>query len=112
MKIMLTIAIIAAAAGAALAQTGTTSPSTAPTGTPTPTPTAMASPVPVAPVPARRGAIMQACSADIQSLCPGMTPGDGKLGPCIRQNRAKLSTPCQTALQSLRGAGRFGQPQP
>ncbi|OYY67454.1 hypothetical protein [Sphingomonas sp. 28-63-12] len=94
MRLPLMIAAIAALSGAALAQNAS-SPSLPEAATPVP-----------APSPAQRGAVMQACRADILSLCAGMTPGDGKLGQCIRANREKLSTPCQSALQALRGAGR------
>lgn len=61
---------------------------------------------------ARFAAIQQACAGDMQSLCPGMRPGDGKLGACIRENRAKLSRPCGDALAAMRaarGGARRGQ---
>lgn len=50
----------------------------------------------------RFAGLQKACAADFQTLCPGLTPGDGKLGPCIRQNIGKLSPQCSGALQSLR----------
>ena len=111
MKSMLLMMALAATGGAAIAQTAQS-----PTAMPTPQASATATPLPGAtPIPnpavvARRGAIMQACQADIQTYCTGMVLGDGKLGKCIRENRAKLSTPCQTALQSLRGGAAAGQP--
>ena len=65
--------------------------------------------------PARAGAmrfaaLQKACGSDFKALCPGMTPGDGKLGPCIRTQRTKLSSGCSDALGALR-AGRQG-PRP
>jgi len=59
---------------------------------------------------ARFAALQQSCDADFKAYCPGMTPGDGKLGPCIRANVAKLSPTCRSALQAMRGA-RAGAPQ-
>ncbi len=62
----------------------------------------------------RFAAIQQACAGDFQTLCPGMQPGDGKLGQCIRANRDKLSSGCSSAMAAMRGARRMGpqQPQP
>lgn len=109
MRLMIFIAAAAALSGGALAQNvmSPTAPPSAPSGqmpnaTPSPTP----APAPRFP---NRGAMMQACQADFVTLCPGMTPGDGKLGPCIRANRAKLSATCQTAMRNSLGAR---QPQP
>jgi hypothetical protein len=104
MRLLLSIAAIAAFGGAAMAQN-------------------MMTPAPIQPnptlgAPARpalagnRGSMMQACQADFQTLCPGMTPGDGKLGPCIRANRAKLTPVCASAMQSRMGAGRMMPPAP
>ena len=44
-------------------------------------------------------AARQACAADVKSLC-----GDagGRVGRCLRQNRAKLSEACTTAQADLR----------
>jgi len=51
---------------------------------------------------ARQGA-MQMCRADIESLCPGVRLGDGKIRQCIRTNFAKLSPDCRDAVKALRG---------
>lgn len=112
MRLMLFVAATAAFSGAAIAQnimtqsaTEGTPPSQTSMTTPAPTPT----PTPTQTMPQRlgnRGAMMQACQADFVALCPGMTPGDGKLGPCIRANREKLSTSCQAAMREGLGARR------
>lgn len=102
MRMMIFIAAAAALSGGALGQ-NVTSP-TAPSATPpVPTDPISATPAPRFP---NRGAMMQACQADFVALCPGMTPGDGKLGPCIRANRAKLSATCQAAMRDGFGARR------
>jgi hypothetical protein len=42
--------------------------------------------------------IEEACVQDAQTLCPGLTPGDGaKLVECMTQNGAKLSPGCRKA---------------
>jgi hypothetical protein len=62
-----------------------------------------APPEPTRPGAGRFAGLQKACASDFQTLCPGMTPGDGKLGPCIRENIAKLSPQCSGALQAMRG---------
>lgn len=44
------------------------------------------------------GKAMAACRADIASVCAGVEKGKGGVGMCLRQNAAKLTQPCQTAL--------------
>ena len=34
------------------------------------------------------------CKADREKFCPGMKPGDGKYGPCMKQHEAELSPEC------------------
>lgn len=108
MRLMLFVAATAAFSGAALAQNIMTQSATedTPSGQ---TPMATPAPTSTPSMPERfgnRGAMMQACQADFVALCPGMTPGDGKLGPCIRANREKLSTSCQAAMREGLGARR------
>lgn len=88
----------------------------------TPQPSATAAPVPPSPPASTtgeaasrpRGAMLaglqKSCAADFDALCPGLHPGDGKLGPCIRSNMAKLSPVCASALRSMRTA-RQAAPQ-
>jgi len=49
--------------------------------------------------------VLEACKAEVQSLCPGMTVGDGKLGPCLKTNLPKLSASCKSALKEAKGKG-------
>lgn len=87
--------------GAALAQNGSVpAPAPAPT-TLAPTANGIARPGLAA-----MAGIQKACAADFASLCPGMRPGDGKLGLCIRQHQDKVSSGCRDALGALRGMRR------
>jgi hypothetical protein len=45
------------------------------------------------------GALRAACGADIQKHCAGIKPGDGKLRHCVRENHAKFSDGCKSALR-------------
>lgn len=97
-------AVIAAIAGGAIAQSNTPRSVTPPSQT-TPQAGTPQATTPLSPA-ARRATILQACQADMQSLCAGMTPGDGKLGPCLRANRAAISQACKTAIRDTRVAAR------
>ncbi|WP_374127536.1 hypothetical protein [Sphingomonas sp. 28-62-11] len=108
MRVMLMIAATAALSGAATAQNAMAPVPSTPIVTQAPTPPLVTRPG----LAANRGAMMQACQADFKSLCPGMTPGDGKLGPCIRANQSKLSPVCASAMQARLGNGRMMPPPP
>jgi len=41
----------------------------------------------------------QACQADVQKLCDGVSPGGGRLHQCLKKNEAALSTPCRESIQ-------------
>ncbi|PTT89596.1 hypothetical protein DBR42_07540 [Pelomonas sp. HMWF004] len=47
--------------------------------------------------------VLDACKSEAQALCPGLTAGDGKLGPCLKTNLAKLSASCKSALKEAKG---------
>jgi hypothetical protein len=42
----------------------------------------------------------KACKADREKLCPGMKPGDGQLGGCLKQHEAELSPECAEARKA------------
>jgi hypothetical protein len=46
--------------------------------------------------------IPEACRSDAASLCPGMEPGDGKFGKCMKSQRDKVSEGCKAAAKSAR----------
>lgn len=55
-----------------------------------------------APAAAAAGPAVEACKADVQTLCPGIQPGDGRIKQCMMKNRAKLSDSCKAALKDQR----------
>ncbi len=42
----------------------------------------------------------KACKSDREKLCPGLKPGDGKLGPCMKEHAAELSPECSAAVEA------------
>jgi hypothetical protein len=48
------------------------------------------------------GSVRAACAADVQTLCPGMTPMDQH--KCLMTNISKVSQDCGTALANARSA--------
>lgn len=44
---------------------------------------------------------MAACRGDMISLCAGVERGGGKKVQCLKDNEAKLSAPCKSALQAV-----------
>ncbi len=62
------------------------------------------------PAGAGRGALRQACGADVQKFCPNMQPGPD-IRACIRKNFASLSDPCKSALQQMRAQRQQQQSQ-
>jgi len=51
---------------------------------------------------AAAGPAVEACKADVQTLCPGIQPGDGRIKQCMMKNRSKLSDGCKAALKEQR----------
>jgi hypothetical protein len=41
---------------------------------------------------------VQACSADIESSCGSVEPGEGRVAQCLIDNKAKVSEPCREAV--------------
>ncbi|MEO8152927.1 MAG: cysteine rich repeat-containing protein [Rhizobacter sp.] len=48
------------------------------------------------------GPMIEACKQDVQTLCPGVQPGEGRIKHCMAKNRAKLSDGCKAALREQR----------
>lgn len=42
--------------------------------------------------------IVKACAADIDRLCPGVPPGEGRIKACIKAHVLELSAPCMDEL--------------
>jgi hypothetical protein len=39
---------------------------------------------------------------DVEKLCPGTKPGEGRVMACLKANRAKVSDGCKAAIKSQR----------
>lgn len=46
--------------------------------------------------------IADACKADLEALCPGVTPGGGRIAACLKANRRALSPECKEAIRERR----------
>lgn len=53
---------------------------------------------------AQAQALRAACEADIKRLCPGVSPGGGRLLACVKEKPEQLSAPCASALQKAAAA--------
>ena len=42
----------------------------------------------------------KACKSDREKFCPGLKPGDGKLGACMKEHAAELSPECAAAVEA------------
>lgn len=42
--------------------------------------------------------VNKACSGDVEKLCKGVEPGQGRIPKCLWQNRAKLSPECKASM--------------
>jgi hypothetical protein len=56
----------------------------------------------VPPPPPPNAAIAGACKQDIQTLCPGVKPGDGRIAACFKTNHRLLSSGCKEAIREHR----------
>ena len=45
-----------------------------------------------------------ACKADVEKLCPGVQPGEGRLKACMKEHAKELSPECKKDLASARKA--------
>ena len=44
------------------------------------------------------------CANDVQTLCPGIEPGDGRVMKCLHDNMAKLSPECKARHDKMKKA--------
>lgn len=54
------------------------------------------------------GAVVEACKADVEKLCPGVQPGEGRIAQCLRGKHRQLSDGCKTALKEQRKKQKAG----
>ena len=43
--------------------------------------------------------VAEACKGDVDTLCPGVEPGEGRIMKCLLQHKDNLSAKCQNALK-------------
>lgn len=60
-----------------------------------------------APVPPTGGALA-ACRQDVQTLCPNVPRGGGRIAACLKSHASDVSPDCKTALKAAHG--HRGQP--
>jgi len=53
-------------------------------------------------------AVADACRDDVQKLCPGVQPGEGRIAACLRDKRRQLSDGCKAALKDERQHRKAG----
>jgi hypothetical protein len=46
----------------------------------------------------QRARPLSVCRTDVESLCPGVQPGHGRIAACLKENEAQVSAPCKDAL--------------
>lgn len=44
------------------------------------------------------------CRNDAETLCPGVTPGEGRIIKCLRENKDKLSPECKAQHEKMKEA--------
>ncbi len=61
--------------------------------------------VPPAPAAAQAmpsGTLRKACAEDVQRLCPGVTPGGGRIQKCFVEKYEQVSSACKSAMDEAR----------
>lgn len=43
-----------------------------------------------------------ACSSDVQRLCPGVQPGEGRIKSCLMANKDQMTVGCAKALMKAK----------
>jgi cysteine rich repeat protein len=46
------------------------------------------------------------CKADVEKLCANVERGEGRIVQCLKENEAKLSTPCKAAVAQAQAQGK------
>lgn len=50
--------------------------------------------------------IARACATDIDRLCAGVPPGEGRIKACMKAHVTELSAPCFDAIMAAVAAGK------
>lgn len=51
---------------------------------------------------AQQNPLVTYCQADIERLCKGVPPGDGRLLACLQNHGQQISVGCAKALQAMK----------
>jgi hypothetical protein len=54
------------------------------------------------PIPTASAAGLAQCKADAERICPGITPGGGKLIGCLKEHKDEVSVGCAKALKGIK----------
>ncbi len=49
----------------------------------------------------------KACKQDVETLCAGVKPGEGRIAACLKEKQDQVSDGCKTAIKGA-AAGRKG----
>jgi hypothetical protein len=52
--------------------------------------------------PAAPAAVVEACKADVEKLCPGVQPGEGRIAACLKGKHRQMTDGCKTAIKEQR----------
>jgi len=52
--------------------------------------------------PAAGAAVVDACKADVEKLCPGVQPGEGRIAACLKGKHRQMSDGCKAAIKEQR----------
>ncbi|MGY4827345.1 cysteine rich repeat-containing protein [Sphaerotilaceae bacterium SBD11-9] len=50
-------------------------------------------------VPQPVGPLAQACHTDVQTHCPGIQPGEGRIMQCMKKYQSQISDGCKAAMR-------------
>ena len=52
-----------------------------------------------------------ACKADIEKLCPGVKPGEGRIVSCLKEKQNEVSDACKAKLKEHKAKKKEDTPQ-
>jgi len=58
--------------------------------------------------PAKGDAGFSACKTDLDKLCPGTKPGDGRVKACFKEHKDQLSAECKKEIAAQRKSKKTG----
>ena len=58
--------------------------------------------------PKGNGAVAEACRGDVEKLCPGVQPGEGRVMACLKEHKSEVSKECKTEIVKQRRARKGG----